>query len=127
MEALAIVLCLLALGIGAVAGYVFGRRTAGSSPAADADRLALTDARQDASTARAEASRAREEAAVAKAEVAQILADKADLRAAAADAQRAVAEARAETAQINSLLAGPPPSVTPPSAARPSRPPTGSR
>ena len=72
MEASEVLLILLALVLGAVAGYVLGRRTASPSPQSDGDRLALTDARQDAATARAEASRAREEAALTKAEVAQI-------------------------------------------------------
>lgn len=105
MEALAVLLCLLALALGAAAGFVFGRRTAPTSGAADAERLALTDARQDAAMARAEASRAREDAAMSKAEIAQHLAEKSDLRAAASEAQRMVAEARSETAHAAARVA----------------------
>ena len=105
MEASEVLLILLALVLGAVAGYVLGRRTASPSPQSDGDRLALTDARQDAATARAEASRAREEAALTKAEVAQILAEKSELRTAAAEAQRVTAEAQAETARVRAQVA----------------------
>lgn len=103
MEALAVLLCLIALVIGAAAGFVYGRRTSPSS--ATQERTALTDARQDAAAARADASRAREEAATVKAEVSQILAEKSDLRAAAAEAERTAAEARAESARIGAQVA----------------------
>ena len=105
METFAILLCLLALGIGAVAGFIYGRRTSPSTTSSDADRLALNEARQDASTARAEASRAREESATTRTEVAQMLAEKSELRAAAAEAQRAAAEAAAETARVSAQVA----------------------
>lgn len=108
MEALAILLSLLALALGAVGGYLFGRRSA-SAPAdeqaREADQRALSDARQDSATARAEASRAREEAALAKAELSQHLADKSELRATVAEAQRLVAEARSETAKVSAQVA----------------------
>ena len=108
METLAIIGCLVALGIGAVAGFLYGRLTSAgplSESASEPDKLALAEARQDATTARAEASRAREQAALSKSEVAQIIAEKAELRAVAADAQRAAAEAQADTAQITAQVA----------------------
>lgn len=100
-----IVLCLLALAVGVVAGFLLGRRTTSSSGDGEGGRVALTDARQDAATARAEASRAREEFAVVKAEIAQHLAEKSDLRAAVAEAQRFVAEARAEASGFAAKVA----------------------
>ncbi|MDO5676032.1 MAG: DNA recombination protein RmuC [Propionibacteriaceae bacterium] len=110
MELLPVLLALLALALGAVLGYLFGRRgtdTAAESDAAarDLERRQLMQARDDSAQARADASRAREEAALAKAEIAQVLADKAELRAVAADAQRMVAEAQGETAKVQALVA----------------------
>ena len=105
MEALAVLLCLLALLLGAVAGFVFGRRTSPAAAQPDGGQLALSDARQDAATARAEASRAREDAAMAKAEIAQHLAEKSELRVAVSEAQRMVAEARSETADAAAQIA----------------------
>lgn len=110
MEALAVLLALLALILGAVGGYLYGRRStvaAGEEDAAarEQERRQLMQARDDSAQARADASRAREEAAMAKAEIAQVLADKAELRAVAADAQRMVAEAQGETAKVQALVA----------------------
>ncbi len=104
MDALTIVIALLTLIIGAVGGFLFGRRGQ-SGTAAEPDARALTDARQDAATARAEASRAREESAIVKAEIAQHLADKADLRTLAEEARRLVAEAHAETSRVAAKVA----------------------
>ena len=104
MDALTIVIALLTLIIGAVGGFLFGRRGQ-SGTAAEPDARALTDARQDAATARAEASRAREESAIVKAEIAQHLADKADLRTLAEEARRLVAEAHAETSRVAANVA----------------------
>lgn len=95
-----ILIALIALVIGAGAGYFVARRLAVA-----ADESALNDARLDASTARSDASRAREEAAVAKAEVAQHLAEKADLRSAVAEAQSQVSEARGATATAEAQVA----------------------
>lgn len=103
MEALTVLLCLIALLIGAAVGFLVGRR---SGPASgEPGRAALTDARQDAAAARADAGRAREEAATVKAEVAQILAEKADLRTAVAQAERSAAESQAETARLGAQIA----------------------
>ena len=95
-----ILIALIALVIGAGAGYFVARRLAVA-----ADESALNDARLDASTARADASRAREEVAAAKAEVAQHLAEKADLRSAVAEAQSRVAEAQSQVSEARSATA----------------------
>lgn len=104
--ATALVLALLALVVGAAAGFFLGRRgSATDEEARLADQRALTDARGDAATARAEASRAREEFALVRAEVAQHLAEKSELRTAVAEAQRLVAEARGETSKVAAEVA----------------------
>lgn len=110
MEALAILLALITLILGAVLGYLYGRRRTAAAAEADAgaqeaQRRQLLEARDDSAQARADASRAREEAALAKAEISQVLADKAELRAVAADAHRLVAEAQGETAKVQALVA----------------------
>lgn len=105
MDAMTIVIALLALVVGLVAGFWLARRSGSAAPTAGNDQRALTDARQDAATARAEAARAREESALVKAEIATHLADKADLRALAEEARALVAEARSETAGVAAKLA----------------------
>ena len=108
MDLLALVISLVALIVGAVAGYLFGRRESAADAGRHArteDHLALSSARQETSRALEEASRARAEAADVKAEVAQHLAEKAELRTAAVDAQRLVAEARGETARVAAEVA----------------------
>ncbi len=104
MEPLAVIVALLALLLGCVVGYLYGRRASPTTSETDTQR-AIADARQDAATARAEASRAREDAAMAKAEVAQHLAEKSSLRAEVAEAQRAGAEAQGTTARAEAELA----------------------
>ena len=109
MDLLALVISLVALIAGAVAGYLLGRRQSTAEAGRQArteDLLALSSARQETSRALEEASRARAEAADVKAEVAQHLAEKAELRTVAVDAQRLVAEARSETAGVAAQVAG---------------------
>jgi DNA recombination protein RmuC len=95
-----ILTALIALVIGAGAGYLAARKFAGL-----ADESALNDARLDASNARADASRAREEAAMAKAEVAQHLVEKAELRSAVAEAQSRASEAFAQIGEAKGATA----------------------
>lgn len=106
---------LLALALGAAAGFVAGRRRGAAEArraaetaerqARTAEQLALSDARQESARAWQEAARVREEAALVKADVAQQLAEKAELRAAVADAERRLAEGHGRTAEAAAEVA----------------------
>lgn len=105
----------IALAAGAGAGFLIGRQrgaadAAGRADAAaqegrTADRLALSDARQESARAWQEVSRIREETSGAKAEVAGHLAEKAELRAQLADAERRLAEDRGATTAVAAEVA----------------------
>ncbi|HJE50388.1 MAG TPA: DNA recombination protein RmuC, partial [Tessaracoccus flavescens] len=105
MDFLAIILALI---LGAVGGYLAGRRTT-AAPDTSAEReqaqLALTQARGDLAQAREDAARFRDEAMQMRADVAAEVAARAHLEAAVADARRMTAEAQSETAKVSANVA----------------------
>ncbi len=107
MTTTGILVSVLALLLGAGAGWLLGRmlstRTAAAQASQEHER-ALADARLDASTARSEASRAREDLSAVRLELAQRQASQAELRTASVEAQREVAVAQAATSRAQAEL-----------------------
>lgn len=87
---------IVALIVGLVCGWLLASNRARTQQH-EAEQLAVTDARQDASTARSDASRAREEAAQTRTELAKQEAEKSGLRTRVAEVEALMARAEAET------------------------------
>jgi DNA recombination protein RmuC len=105
MDGFSLLLLVVALLVGVVAGVVVGRRLAGAerdttdakrAAALAAARAEVSEAQAGAAHARTEAATARTEAANARAELGQARADVAEAKAGVAEARAGVADARSE-------------------------------